>query len=86
MPNKYVEGQYPIYIEEGDGCYVSDDQYSYIDYPCSLGAILLGHSIDEVNKAIIEQLVDGTLFTLPHRLETELASKLNLDLNDFNKY
>jgi glutamate-1-semialdehyde 2,1-aminomutase/spore coat polysaccharide biosynthesis protein SpsF len=77
QPNKFVEGQYPIFLEEGLGCYVKDDKYWYIDYPCSLGANLLGHANPEIAQAIVEQFMKGTLFTLPHRLETELAEKLH---------
>jgi glutamate-1-semialdehyde 2,1-aminomutase len=77
MPNKFIEGQYPIYLEGGTGCYVYDDQYAYIDYPCGLGAILLGHGDFEIGMAIIDRMAQGHLFTLPHRLETELAEKLH---------
>jgi len=77
MPNKFIEGQYPIYLEGGTGCYVYDDQYAYIDYPCGLGAILLGHGDFEIGMAIIDRMAQGHIFTLPHRLETELAEKLH---------
>jgi glutamate-1-semialdehyde 2,1-aminomutase/spore coat polysaccharide biosynthesis protein SpsF len=78
QPNKFIEGQYPLYLEKGSGCYVQDNQgQNYIDYPCGLGAILLGYSYDEVNEAIEEQLGKGCLFTLPNKLETELACRLN---------
>jgi glutamate-1-semialdehyde aminotransferase len=77
MPDKFIQGQYPIYLEGGIGCKVSDGQYSYIDYPCGLGAILLGYSIPEVNFAIVDQLWKGAIFTLPSILETKLAEKLN---------
>jgi glutamate-1-semialdehyde 2,1-aminomutase/spore coat polysaccharide biosynthesis protein SpsF len=77
QPNKFIEGQYPIYLEGGTGCYVYDDQYAYIDYPCGLGAILLGHGNFEIGMAIIDRMAQGHLFTLPHRLETELAEKLH---------
>lgn len=78
MPNKFVEGQYPIYLERGEGSVVYDSfDNNYIDFPCGLGAILLGYSYPEVDEAVIEQLSQGILFTLPSYLETELAIKLN---------
>jgi len=78
MPSKYVDGIYPIYLEKGQGCYVSDGEgNTFIDYPLGLGAILLGHSNKTVNEAVIQQLNKGTLFTLPSRLETQLAEKLH---------
>ncbi len=78
MPCRYVEGVYPEYIESGDGplIYGSNNE-EYIDYTCSLGAILLGHNISAINRAVMERMQKGVLFGLPHRLETELAEKIN---------
>jgi glutamate-1-semialdehyde 2,1-aminomutase/spore coat polysaccharide biosynthesis protein SpsF len=77
MPNKYVEGVYPLFMEYGKGAYVSDGEgNSFIDYPCGLGAILLGHSFPAVNRAIRQRIEEGTLFICPSRLETVLAEKL----------
>jgi glutamate-1-semialdehyde aminotransferase len=77
MPSKHVEGIYPKYIIKGDGAYVwGDDNKRYIDYPCGLGAILLGYNIPMINRAIIDRLNKGILFSLPNYLETELAAKI----------
>jgi len=77
QPDKFVEGVYPIYLEQGNGAWVWDDNgKSYIDYPLGLGAILLGHSIPEINKAVTKQINKGSLFTLPSYLETILAKKI----------
>ena len=77
MPSKFIEGIYPIYIERGKGCYVVDgDGNQFIDYPLGLGAILLGHYYPDVTAAVIQQLMSGTLFTLPSYKETILAEKL----------
>jgi len=38
---------------------------------------LLGYCYPEIDKAIIQQLYKGTLFTLPSILETKLAERLN---------
>lgn len=77
MPSKGVDGIYPKYITKGDGAYVwGDDDKKLIDYPCGLGAILLGYNNPVVNRAIIDQLNKGVLFSLPNYLETELAEKI----------
>jgi len=77
MPSKFVDGVYPKYITKGDGAYVwGDNDKKYIDYPCGLGAILLGYNNPIVNRAIIDQLAKGILFSLPNYLETELAEKI----------
>lgn len=77
MPEKHVSGIYPKYITKGDGAYVwGDNDKKYIDFPCGLGAILLGYNNPIVNRAIIDQLNKGVLFSLPNYLETELAEKI----------
>ena len=78
MPSKFVDGQYPIYIQSAKGCYVYDDRKNYyIDYPCGLGAILLGYAQSEVNEAVVGQLAKGSIYTLPSVYETVLADKLS---------
>ena len=78
MPSKHVEGVYPLYLDRGDGAYVYDSSgKAYIDYTCSLGTILLGHNVPEINRAVMERMQQGVLFGLPHQLETELAEKIN---------
>jgi glutamate-1-semialdehyde 2,1-aminomutase/spore coat polysaccharide biosynthesis protein SpsF len=77
MPTKQVEGVYPIYLEGGTGAYVFDERgNSYIDYPCGLGSILLGYGRREISDVVNERIRKGHLFSLPHKLETELAEKI----------
>ena len=77
MPEKHVNGVYPKYITHGKGAYVyGDDGKRYIDYPCGLGAVLLGYANDRVNQAVKEQLMRGSIFSLPNYLETELAERI----------
>jgi len=76
-PSQYIEGVYPKYIDKGDGAYVYDyDGKRYVDYTCSLGAILLGHAHPSTIRAVVDRLQKGHLFGLPNYLETELAEKL----------
>ena len=78
MPSKFVRGCYPIYLERAWGSCVFDGYGNrYIDYPCGLGAITLGYNYPDVNEAIIRQLQDGAIYTLPSELETILAKQLN---------
>lgn len=76
MPNKFVEGVYPIYLEWGKGAYVGDDKSRFIDYPLGLGAILLGHSYPSVSEAVANRVNKGNLFICPSQLETDLAEKI----------
>jgi len=42
-----------------------------------LGPITLGYNYEAINKAIIEQLNDGILFSLPHPIEVELSELIS---------
>jgi glutamate-1-semialdehyde aminotransferase len=76
-PNQYVRQVTPAYIERGSAGHVWDaDGNEYIDYPLSLGPIILGHGDPDVQKAVKDQLDDGTIFSLPHRLEVEVSELL----------
>ena len=77
MPNKYVDGLYPIYIDRGDGCHIYSGDREWIDYPLGLGAIVLGHNMEDINRAVVTQMRNGTLFPCPNKLETQLAQKLS---------
>ncbi|OLC91210.1 MAG: aminotransferase class III [Thaumarchaeota archaeon 13_1_40CM_2_39_13_2] len=73
----FVEGAYPVYAAKGTGSHFVDvDGNEYIDYLCGLGPIILGHKYTQVDKAIKEQLKDGILFSLPHKLEIDVAELL----------
>jgi len=76
-PSVHVEGVYPNWIIKGNGAYVwGEDGKRYIDYPCSLGAVVLGHGFHLVVEAVRNQLNEGTIFSLSHPKETELAELL----------
>ena len=79
MPNKFVEGQYPIYLDGGYDCYVYDDQNRYIDYPCGLGAVLLGYSNTEVNDAI--NALKTTSFNIEEDEDGEIIIKIRDSLD-----
>lgn len=70
-------GAAPIFIERGRGSRVWDvDGNEFIDYAMALGPVILGHADPVVNKAIFSQLESGITYSLPHRLEVEVAGLL----------
>src|SRR3989344_6291177 len=76
-PDQFARGAYPFYLKSGKGSHVFDvDGNEYIDYPCSLGAVILGYSYPAVVKSIRDQAGDGIIFSLPHPLEVEVAELL----------
>lgn len=68
-----VGGQ-PLFIESGQGPHLLDaDGNKYIDYVLSWGPLVLGHAHAKVVEAINRQVLKGTSFGAPTRLESELA-------------
>ncbi|MEK6531435.1 MAG: aminotransferase class III-fold pyridoxal phosphate-dependent enzyme [Deltaproteobacteria bacterium] len=76
-PDQFVRGVTPKYLKKGLGCRVWDvDGNEYIDYPLALGPILLGYNYAPVTEAVVNQIREGTTFTLMHPLEVEVAEML----------
>lgn len=76
-PDQFVDGVAPKYLVKGKGSHVWDaDGNEYIDYPMSLGAIILGHAYPGIVKAVQKQITQGTLYTLMHPIEIEVAELL----------
>ena len=77
-PSAYVEGVYPVYVKSGNGSHFTDvDGNEYLDYLMGLGPITLGYNYPAVNTAIIEQLNQGILFSLPHQIEVEVSELIS---------
>jgi len=77
-PSDFIEGEYPIFLEYGKGCRLTDvDGNEYIDFLCGYGPIILGYREEEVDEAVIKQIRDkGFCFTLTQRYQNQLAKKL----------
>ena len=84
-PNQFVQGVTPAFAERAEGCRFWDvDGNEYVDFPLALGPIILGHrdpdvdavwicSPNALHAAVRAQLDKGSLFSLPHPLEVEVA-------------
>jgi glutamate-1-semialdehyde aminotransferase len=77
-PSDFIEGEYPIFLEYGKGCRLTDvDGNEYIDFLCGYGPIILGYREEEVDEAVTRQIKDkGFCFTLTQRYQNQLAKKL----------
>ncbi|MCR4321634.1 MAG: aminotransferase class III-fold pyridoxal phosphate-dependent enzyme [Candidatus Brocadiaceae bacterium] len=74
---QYPWGVSPYFIARGEGSHVWDvDGNEYIDFVNALAAITLGYNDPDVTNAVKAQLEDGTIFSLPHELEIEVAEKI----------
>lgn len=77
-PYNFVEGEYPVFFDEGRGCRVQDiDGHEYIDFLCAYGPIILGYRNEEVDEAVIRQIRDkGFCFSLTQTHQNVLAEKI----------
>ncbi len=76
-PTRYAYGVSPIYAERAQGARFWDvDGNEYIDWVSGIGAILLGYAEPTLDAAVIEQIQAGTIYSINHSLEVEVAEEL----------
>ncbi|MDA9282310.1 aminotransferase class III-fold pyridoxal phosphate-dependent enzyme [Pseudomonadales bacterium] len=74
---QYPVGVSPLFIDRGEGSKVWDiDGNQYVDFVNSLLAVSIGYNHPSVDAAVIKQLKKGVSFSLPSKLEYEVASLL----------
>lgn len=73
----YPVGISPLFAKKAKDAYLWDiDDNKYIDYVSSLASVTLGYSNKEFTQHIKKQLKKGTIYSLPAKLETEVAEML----------
>ncbi|NLX54939.1 MAG: aminotransferase class III-fold pyridoxal phosphate-dependent enzyme [Planctomycetaceae bacterium] len=76
-PTRVAYGVSPIYAARAQGARFWDvDGFEYIDWISGIGAILLGYADPVVDDAVRAQLAQGTIYSVNHELEIELAEEL----------
>ncbi len=71
-------GMKPIFIERTKGSKIYDaDGNEYIDYVCSWGPCILGHSCPEIIKAVKDACDNGLTYGAPTEKEVILARMIN---------
>ena len=64
----------PVFIDRAEGCKICDvDGNEYIDYICSWGPLMLGHSPKEIVDGIEEVVKKGTSYGVPTAIEVDMA-------------
>jgi glutamate-1-semialdehyde 2,1-aminomutase len=67
----------PFFASRGEGAYLWDvDGNKYIDFVNSLASVTLGYNDPDVTNAVVEQLKNGTIFSLSNELEFKVAEKI----------
>lgn len=68
---------YPLFARRAQGCRVEDVAGNqWIDYVMGWGAVLLGHARREIRDAIAAEIDSGSVVSLPHTLELQVAAML----------
>lgn len=81
----------PIYMERGKGCHSWDiDGNEYIEYAIGLRSVTLGHNFKPVTEAAQKQMLKGTNFGRPMKIELDCAEHFldlieNADMVKFSK-
>jgi glutamate-1-semialdehyde 2,1-aminomutase len=71
---QYPHGAAPFFIARAHGSQAWDvDGNQYTDFVNALASVTLGHCDPDVTAAVQAQLKEGTIFTLAHPLEIEVA-------------
>ena len=67
-------GEIPVFAKKGDKAHLfGEDGVEYIDYICSWGPLMLGHSPQELTDGIEDVIKKGTSFGVPTQIEVEMA-------------
>jgi glutamate-1-semialdehyde aminotransferase len=77
-PYNYIPKEYPIFFKTAKGGRVTDvDGNEYIDLMATFGAIVIGHAVDELDNAVVEEIRRGGFCTtLAQPVQNDLARKL----------
>lgn len=76
-PTLVACGVSPVYASRASGARFWDvDGFEYIDWISGIGSIILGYADPVVDDAVREQMSKGTIYSVNHELEVELAEEL----------
>lgn len=76
-PNRVAYGVSPVYASRAAGARFWDvDGFEYIDWISGIGSIILGYADPVVDDAVRQQISTGTIYSVNHELEIELAEEL----------
>ncbi len=70
-------GAAPFFAARAKGATLWDeDGHPYVDFCNALCAVTLGYADPDVNAAAVAQIAEGSVFSLSHRLEAEVAERI----------
>jgi len=76
-PVRFAHGVSPIFAQKAKGARFWDiDGNEYIDMTMGINSAILGYCDPDVDRAVMEQIKKGTIFSILHPVEVELAEEL----------
>lgn len=76
-PTRYAYGFSPAYAVAGQGgCFTDVDGNQFVDWVSGIGAMILGYCDPVVDQAVKDQIDSGTMYSVNHPIELELAELL----------
>ena len=76
-PNRVAYGVSPVYAQSAKGArFIDVDGFEYIDWISGIASIILGYADPVVDEAVRRQIEKGTVYSVNHELEVELAEEL----------
>ena len=76
-PRRAASGVSPAFADHAKGCRIWDvDGNEYVDWNSAIGPIILGYADDVVDGAVKEQISRGSIYSILHESEVELAEEL----------
>ena len=75
--NTILRKPHPLYVERGEGCYVTDiEGVKRVDFANNMCSLLHGHAHPEITAAVSAQLAKGTAFTIGTEVEIQYAEHI----------
>jgi len=84
--NTILRKPHPLYVEKGEGCYVTDiEGVKRVDFANNMCSLVHGHAHPAVVDAVSAQLSKGTAFTIGTEVEVEFAEHIVNRSDGFDK-
>lgn len=84
--NTILRKPHPLYVEKGEGCYVTDiEGVERVDFANNMCSLIHGHAHPAITEAVTAQLSKGTAFTIGTEAEILYAEHLVSRSDSFEK-
>lgn len=84
--NTILRKPHPLYVEKGEGCYVTDvEGVERVDFANNMCSLVHGHAHPAITEAVTAQLAKGTAFTIGTEAEVLYAEHLVSRSESFQK-